>query len=207
MGQEVTFLIDQQVSRVVDLSDRYPFVSGQLLTPLSRYLPWAGLFAVDNGAWSSCDVPALKRLVERVKPVRERCVWVAVPDVVGSARRTLEVFDQLAYQFHGWPLALVCQDGQEDLPIPWTNIDAVFIGGSTEWKMSQHATHILKAAQLLRKHTHVGRVNTPQRFAHFAGLGVDTCDGSGASRYDWMLDAIADSLKPRPLLEASCVGE
>lgn len=199
----MTFLIDQQDSRIVELTERHPFVGGQLLTPLSRYLPWAGTFAVDNGAWSSCDVPALKRMVENLTPHRERCLWVAVPDVVGSARRTLEVFDQLSFSFHGWPLALVCQDGQEDLPIPWDRIAAVFIGGSTEWKMSQHPVRIIKAAQLLGKRTHVGRVNTPQRFAWFNEIGVDTCDGSGASRYDWMLDAIADSLKPRPLLEAA----
>ena len=204
----MTFLIDQQDSRVVDLSERYPFVSGQLLTPLSRrYLPWAGTFAVDNGAYSKCDVEGWLRLVKSLEPHKDRCLFVAVPDVVGSARRTLEVFQRLAFRVHGWPVALVCQDGQEDHLIPWDGIAAVFIGGSTEWKMSQHAIHIIKAAQLLGKHTHVGRVNTPQRFAHFNGLGVDTCDGSGASRYDWMLDAIADSLQPRPLLEASCAGE
>ena len=198
------FLIDQQADRVTDLSGRYAFVGGQLLTPLSRYLPWDGSFAIDNGAYSSCDVPAFRKFVGRVKPHRERCLWLAVPDVVGSARRTLEVFRELAFDFHGWPLALVCQDGQEDHAIPWDRISGVFIGGSTEWKDSPHAVHILKAAQLLGKHTHVGRVNTPQRFAKFAGLGVETCDGSGASRYDWMLDNIAESLKVRPLLEDSC---
>jgi hypothetical protein len=104
------------------------------------------------------------------------------------------------------PVALVCQDGQEGHTIPWDDVAAVFIGGSTEWKMSQHAARIIKAAQLLGKHTHVGRINTPQRFAWFNEIGVDTCDGSGASKYDWMLDAISDSLKPRPLLEAACAG-
>ena len=201
------FLIDQSADRLADLTTRYSFVGGQLLTPLSRYLPWPGSFAIDNGAFSSCDVPKFRAFVRGLEPVKCRCSWLAVPDVVGSARRTLEVFRMLAFDFHGWPLALVCQDGAQHQEIPWDRIAGVFIGGSTEWKMSQHAGHIIKAAQLLGKHTHVGRVNTPERFAHFDGLGVETCDGSGASRYDWMLDKIADSLKVRPLLEASCATE
>ena len=200
----MTFLIDQGSERVAGLSRQYDFVGGQLLTPLSRYLPWEGTFGIDNGAYSSCDVPRFKAFVDKLRPAKDRCLWLAVPDVVGSARRTLEVFAALNFDFHGWPLALVCQDGQQDHAIPWDHIKGVFIGGSTEWKMSQHAIHILKAAQLLGKHTHVGRVNTPERFAHFNGLGVETCDGSGASRYDWMLDKIADSLKERPLLEERC---
>lgn len=201
------FLIDQSADRVSDLSVRYPFVGGQLLSPLSRYLPWDGSFAIDNGAYSKCDPAGFTRFVGRLRPHRERCLWLAVPDVVGCARRTLEVFDQLAFQFHGWPLALVCQDGQESMPIPWEKIAAVFIGGTTEWKKSQHPARIIRAAKWMGKRTHVGRINTPQRFSWFSEMGVDTCDGSGASRYDWMLDAISDSLKPRPLLESACAGE
>jgi hypothetical protein len=43
----------------------------------------------------------------------------------------------------------------------------------------------------MEKHIHIGRVNTLKRFRHFDKLGAHTCDGSGVSRFDHMLDAIA----------------
>lgn len=153
----------------------------QLLTPLTRFrrakpgMP----FAVDNGAFSSFDSAAFLSLLEREKPHRDLCRWVAVPDVVGSARRTLECFDHWRRVLRPWPLALVAQDGQETLPIPWGFIEAVFIGGTTEWKTSQYAEQIIKAGKIMGKWVHVGRVNTPNRFDHFRRMGVDSIDGTG----------------------------
>jgi len=167
---------------------------GQLLTPLTRYTlrdharPWA----IDNGAFSSFDAEAFKSLLERERHHYQDCLFVALPDVVGSARRTLEVFEHWKIKIAGWRPALVCQDGQENLPIPWSGIAAVFIGGSTAWKCSDHAIHIIKAAQLLGKWVHVGRVNHPERFKHFEQLGVDSIDGTGIARYTHMRLAIAE---------------
>ena len=158
---------------------------GQLLTPLTRYLlrdpgkPWA----IDNGGYSGFLRARYIAMLKREEHHKENCLFVSVPDVVGSARRTLEVFEYWAPRLQGWPLALVCQDGQEYLPIPWEDIAAVFIGGTTNWKCGPHAVHIIKAAQLLGKHTHVGRVNEPSRWKHFDELGVDSADGSGIARY------------------------
>lgn len=205
----MTFLIDQSAKRVSEMGEKTKLVSGQLLTPLSSYLPWAGGFAIDNGAYTSCDVPRFRSFVDRLLPHRDRCSWLVIPDVVGSARRTLEVFDALYLHFQKWPLALAIQEGQGELDIPWDRISAVFIGGGDAWKIDPHVRHIIKAAQLLGKRTHVGRVNTPARFAYFDDLGVDTCDGSGVSKYDHMLDAIIESRKPSPLLDAMevmCTG-
>jgi hypothetical protein len=92
----------------------------------------------------------------------------------------------------GWKLALVCQDGQEELPIPWQFIGAIFVGGSTAWKCGPHATACIKAAQALGKWVHVGRVNDPARFEHFENLGVDSIDGTGLARYTHMREAIAN---------------
>jgi hypothetical protein len=165
---------------------------GQLLTPLTRYRlrdpgkPWA----IDNGAFAKFDARAFLSLLAREEHHRAACKFVTVPDVVGAARRTLEVFDHWRPKLAGWPLALACQDGQESLPIPWGNIAAVFIGGSTNWKCGPHATHVIKAAQAMGIWTHVGRVNDPGRFAHFDGLGVDSIDGTGLARYSHMREAI-----------------
>ncbi len=167
---------------------------GQLLTPLTRYTlrdpdrRWA----IDNGAFSKFNEGAFLALLEREDHHHHKCMFVAAPDVVGSARRTLEVFEGWKARLAGWPRALVCQDGQEDLPIPWSDLTAVFIGGSTKWKCSAHAVHIIKAAVALGKWAHVGRVNQPIRFKHFEDAGAHSFDGTGAARYTHMRHAIRD---------------
>lgn len=165
---------------------------GQLLTPLTRYTRRCDIFAVDNGGFSSFDPASFRSLLKREEAHQQSCLFVAAPDIVGNARRTLEVFDVWKEELTGWKLALVCQDGQEHLTIPWRELDAVFIGGSTAWKCSDHAVHIIKAAKALGKWVHAGRVNDPARFEHFENLGVDSCDGNGIGRYTHMRIAVRD---------------
>jgi hypothetical protein len=164
----------------------------QLFTPLTRYRNrhHDKRFAIDNGAFSRFDRRAFEALLEREKERKHLCRFVAVPDVVGSARRTLEVFDYWYPLVCQWPLALVIQDGQEHLPIPWEFIAAVFIGGTTKFKESNEAIQVIKAAQAMGKWVHVGRVNDAGRFEGFRQLGVDSVDGSGIARYTWMRERI-----------------
>lgn len=166
---------------------------GQLLTPLTRYRlrdpkrKWA----IDNGGFKRLDIDAFEALLARESHHKDKCLFVAAPDIVGSAQRTLELFERFRPLLEGWRVALVCQDGQESLPIPWDDIAAVFIGGSTNWKCSPHVEQIIRTAQLLGKWVHAGRVNTPQRWKHFEQLGVDSCDGNGLGQYTHMRRAIA----------------
>lgn len=164
----------------------------QLFTPLTRYSAQRPecKFAIDNGAFSKFNPADFLSLLKRESSRRGLCRFVAVPDVVGSARRTIEVFEHWAPALTEWPLAFVCQDGQEDLPVPWDRIAAIFIGGSTDWKMSSHAAACIKACKAIGKWCHVGRVNTPARFEYFDKLGADSIDGTGLSRYSWMREAI-----------------
>ena len=170
----------------------------QLLTPLTMYSDRGGKYAIDNGAFAGFDAKKFRSLLIRQESAIGRCVFVAVPDVVGSARRTLEVFEHWSELLCKWPLGLVMQDGIEDLAIPWRQISAVFVGGSTEFKLSESATHVIRAARAIGKWVHVGRVNTPGRLAKFIDLGVDSIDGTGLSRYSWMRRELArDSAEPR----------
>jgi hypothetical protein len=164
----------------------------QLLTPLTRYKLQRpdSRFAIDNGAFSSFDAKAFNALLAREFDRRQNCIFVCAPDVVGSARRTLEVFHRWKTKLTDWPVALVAQDGQEDLEIPWDEIKAIFIGGTTEFKLSKHTEQIVKAAKALDKWVHVGRVNTPGRFEYFEKMGADSIDGTGLSRYSGMREAI-----------------
>lgn len=178
---------------------------GQLLTPLTRFrlqnpvLPWA----IDNGAFAEFSEKAFLSLLEREEHHKASCLFVTVPDVVASARRTLEAFDEWRGRLTAWPLALAIQDGQQDLPIPWKSIAAVFIGGSTAFKISPHAAHVIKAARLMGKWAHVGRVNDPARFAYFEELGADSIDGTGISRYSHMRKAIANRADQQTLALAT----
>lgn len=171
----------------------------QLLTPLTLFnrQDRTRRFAIDNGAYARFRRKRFLGLLEREAADRHLCRFVAVPDVVGSAIRTRELFNYWYPQLCRWPLAYVCQDGQESLPIPWTFrnqklLAAVFIGGSTEWKLSQHAAAIIKTAKAMDVWVHVGRVNTPGRFEHFQELGADSIDGSGLARFSWMRQRIYD---------------
>ncbi len=167
---------------------------GQLLTPLTRYRlrdperPWA----IDNGGFKRLDIDAFEALLAREAHHKDKCLFVAAPDIVGSAQRTLELFERWLPRLGGWPVALVCQDGQEMLPIPWDDIAAVFIGGSTNWKCSAHVEQIVKTALILGKHVHIGRVNGAERWLHFERMGAHSGDGTGLARYTHMRQAVAN---------------
>ena len=171
---------------------------GQLLTPLSRRKRWHDLWAVDNGCYKRFKEKSFLGILERNKPHRASCKFVTVPDVVGSARRTAEIFDLYHDKLEGWPLALVLQDGVEDVAIPWEQIAAVFVGGTTAFKMSEVAFQCARAARILGKWVHVGRVNTGTRFAEWKDH-ADSCDGSGVSQFTKNRNSVANGA---PLLDA-----
>ena len=58
----------------------------------------------------------------------------------------------------------------------------VFLGGSTEWKISTMAQWGAFCRQR-GIHYHVARVNTAKRMAMAVAAGADSVDGSSASRY------------------------
>ena len=192
----------------------------QLLTPLTRYRrvrPDAP-FAVDNGAFTRFDGDGFRTLLEREREHRELCRFVTVPDViaagragqaVGDASLTREVFDARSELFPylaGWPLAYVVQDGQEAVPIPWRSVRAVFVGGSDGYKDGAHAAAVVKAAKLRGLWVHVGRVNGPGRYQHFADLGADSFDGSGVARTTRQRVAIRDRHSPSPLFAGDALA-
>lgn len=165
---------------------------GQLLTPLTQFSDRSRPhFAIDNGAFANFDRDAFLALLGRQESEKHRCLFVAVPDVVGSARRTLELFEWWAPALAHWPLAFVLQDGQQDARIPWADIAAVFVGGTDGFKTSPASEQCIKAAKALGKWVHVGRVNTPDRVLWAERVGADSVDGSGISRYSHMRKQIA----------------
>lgn len=203
------FLIDKVASEVERKQQLHPeFVRGQLLTPLTGYSDWGKEYAIDNGAFSRFPKDRWCRLLWRQRSYGDeslaRCLFVTCPDVVASARRTLEIWKYRELFLDRMPeygpkLALVAQDGLEDLDIPWSEFSWLFVGGGDPWKDSRSSRDIVKTAKILGKFVHVGRVNTKRRFELFADLDCDTCDGSGVAMYDHMLNDIA-AVDNRPTL-------
>jgi hypothetical protein len=81
----------------------------------------------------------------------------------------------------GLPVGFVSQDGLLDENIPWDEIEAFFIGGSTEWKMSDQAAKQAREAKHRGKWLHMGRVNSQQRMKYAKAIGCDSVDGTSRS--------------------------
>lgn len=103
------------------------------------------------------------------------CSFAVAPDVVGDAVATLERSTPWLAKIRelGYPVAFVAQDGIENTVVPWDEFDALFIGGSTEFKLGDVAREAILEAKRRGKYVHVGRVNSRKRFMLFAELEVD----------------------------------
>lgn len=189
-------LLDCSPSKIDEYSKKYNFNFGQLRTPLTAYALSGKIYGLDNGCFSKFDKKTWRRLVVEAK--NHLPVFVTLPDIVGDARRTLELYNQFYDEVHPLPCALVLQDGIGNFDIDWNKVDAVFVGGSDAFKISSEAINACKVAKMLDKWVHVGRVNTPQRVSQWIGL-ADSIDGSGISKYDHMLEAVlAEILDKNP---------
>ena len=154
---------------------------GQMMTPnagnrVVDNVTWAA----DNGSFSSVtefDPYAWVTWLESKDP--DRCVFAAVPDVVGSHEATRERWDR--YVGHvtslGYPPAFVVQDGCAPDEIP-ADCESVFIGGSTDWKLGAEAAACAAWALRNGKWLHMGRVNSRKRVRYARELGCHSVDGT-----------------------------
>lgn len=162
---------------------------GILLTPANRQYhvgdgrPWA----VDNGAFSGFDARLFVHLLDRLhgEGKTRGCLFVAAPDVVADWRATVDLFRvwHPLIAAYGYPVGFVLQDGIHAGNVPWAECAAVFIGGSTAWKLSSAAATLAGYAHALGKHVHMGRVNTLKRIQMAWRIGVDSIDGTNYSMY------------------------
>ena len=144
-------------------------------------------WAADNDCFQGLDANAYVRMLDRIAGL-DGCRFVTVPDVVGDATETLKLWQTWAPELdrRGLPKGLVAQDGLELVAdtLRWSEIDALFIGGSTEWKESTAAAELAQTASAHGKWVHWGRVNTRRRFDLIVRTGaVDSWDGSKWARF------------------------
>ena len=138
---------------------------------------------LDNAAYSNWSESHYLKMLDRWADAIIPVEWVTVPDVVGNAKATQNLFEEWYHRI-SLPRAFVAQDGAEDLELPFNDFKCLFIGGTTVWKLSQSAVDVVKEAKHQCKVVHMGRVNSQKRLRYAYQLGCDSIDGTGYSKYN-----------------------
>jgi len=163
--------------------------------------PWAA----DNDAYLAWNEEKYVAMLDRITG-RTGCIFVTAPDVVGDSGMTRELFAMWAPTLRDreLPIAFVAQDGEKIGTVPWDSIAALFIGGTTEFKMGSDAADLIRAGKDRGKWVHMGRVNSYERSRYAQWLGCDSIDGTQFSWFrDTKLPAHLNSLKQEMFAEAA----
>jgi len=150
-------------------------ISGRL-TPEGRY------WAADTGIYGNpaFDFDKYLTLLEQWMPNIRTCLFATAPDVVADWEATLDRSLPAIPEIKqlGYPVAVVLQDGATSETVPWSVIDAVFVGGSTKWKLSEAAYSLVAEAKDKGIWAHMGRVNSLRRLRAAQVAGYDSADGT-----------------------------
>ena len=138
-------------------------------------------WAMDNGCFSQPNKYSDALYIDHLKSVNDTSALFAVaPDVLedheATKQRSLPMLKSI--RDLGYKAAYVIQDGETVNSVCWDELDCIFIGGSTKYKLSQDAEVIAKQAKLKNKWVHMGRVNTWTRFKNAQFMGCDSADGN-----------------------------
>ena len=139
--------------------------------------------AIDNGAFvygkNQCAFDP-DPFMKDVDKYGETADFVVIPDVLYDAQATLDQAEKWIERLDGLRLMIVAQDGmtEEDLSIFCARDIGVFIGGSTEFKLSSIGW-ISRMCDRFNVLCHVGRVNTLKRLEICVAQGAHSFDGSG----------------------------
>jgi hypothetical protein len=155
---------------------------GFIDTPAQGNKRPAGItWCADNGAFSDrFDEDKWWRFLNDNAYAADSCLFAVAPDVVADAAATLKRSLPWLPKVRalGYPAAFVAQDGLEALTVPWDDFDVLFIGGSTGWKLGQHARTFVAEAKARGKWVHMGRVNSERRYRYAHSIGCDSVDGT-----------------------------
>lgn len=177
---------------------------GVLMSP-RRFYPGVGdaagwRWAADNDAYSDWNPQRFSAMLDAIRHW-SGCLFVSSPDVVGDHAATLALYyawqDRLAAC--GQPIAFVAQDGASPDDVPWSDVEALFVGGSTEYKMGAGARELIVEAKRRRLWVHIGRVNGHRRLTYAKAVGADSVDGTSFSwfRDRWLNEFLDHAAGPR----------
>lgn len=156
---------------------------GYIDTPLQgNKRPDGVVWCADNGCFNSAtfDEDRWWAWLERNSVDAGTCKFATAPDVVGDHEATLVRSLPWLPRIRalGYPAAFVAQDGATPGTVPWDEFDALFIGGTNDFKLGPDARDLIGAALDRGKWVHCGRVNSRSRYMAFAALGCHSCDGT-----------------------------
>jgi hypothetical protein len=157
---------------------------GMIATPAAgNTVPTGVDWCADNSCFTPGRYPgetAYLRWLTRRADRAGRCAFATAPDVPFNASATLVRALPMLEQIRaaGYPAALVAQDGLEDLAISWDSFDALFLGGTTQWKLGAAAARLAQQARQRGLWVHMGRVNSFKRLRYAASIGCHSADGT-----------------------------
>tara|TARA_R110002012_G_C11483940_1_gene595407 strand:- start:23 stop:634 length:612 start_codon:yes stop_codon:yes gene_type:complete len=142
-------------------------------------------YGIDNGCFVGFKEEKFLRLLNKIQN-KDNCKFVAAPDVVADYQATLDNFNiwSCVISNMNFPLAIVLQDGATIKNTPWQDIQAVFVGGSTDWKLGEEARKLIHYAKTNNLWVHVGRVNSIKRLRYCKENKVDSVDGLAFAKYN-----------------------
>jgi hypothetical protein len=158
---------------------------GAMVTPSQGNLVAPSIpVGIDNGCFAQpekFDADQFIAKIEKFPP--NQVLFVNAPDVVGDWEATLSRSEEwLHYLEHaGYPPCVVLQDGATVDTVPyttWKQVDAVFIGGTTEFKLGADAAELAIKARRDSKWVHMGRVNSLKRIRYADTIGCHSADGT-----------------------------
>lgn len=155
---------------------------GYMLTPdMGNAVDLSHRWAADTGCYTRGERFSLPRYLDWLEaraPYQATCLFATAPDVVGDAAATwtrsapvLPVLRAMGYR-----AALVAQNGLE--APQWDTFDALFIGGTTAWKLADSTRQLVLEAKRRGKWVHMGRVNSLRRLRAAEFMGCDSADGT-----------------------------
>tara|TARA_R110002020_G_scaffold469119_1_gene693874 strand:- start:899 stop:1525 length:627 start_codon:yes stop_codon:yes gene_type:complete len=138
-------------------------------------------WAMDNGCFSQPNKYSDAGFINHLTNINDHSALFAVaPDVlgdnVGTKIRSIPMLRKIREL--GYKAAYVIQDGEKVNTVCWDELDCIFVGGTTQYKLSQDAENIVKEAKNKDKWVHMGRVNTWTRFKNAKYMGCDSADGN-----------------------------
>lgn len=154
---------------------------GLMSQPTTHPAKTGWIWAADNGCFTTSATwrdSKWMSWLEKPHPI-SGCLFAVVPDVVGDHEATMDRFRRYANRVRElrYPVAFVAQDGATVKTIPWSDLDCLFIGGTTDFKQGLVAERLANEARVRDKWVHVGRINSLKRLMHWNGV-ADSSDGT-----------------------------
>lgn len=177
--------------------------SSTLALPSQRWAADTGCFTQPH----TYDDDAYLRWLDPLP--RDTNLFATAPDLVadwaGTVKRSASMLPRI--RALGYRAAFILQDGMPESWIAWDEFDALFVGGSTAYKLSEDAYRIVSTAKARGKWTHMGRVNSLRRLRAAALSGYDSVDGTflcfGPDKNLPRLTGWLEALRSQPRLEVT----